>query len=87
MLGYLAATTERIDLGAAVIQIPARTPAMTAMTAATLDLLSGGRFRLGLGVSGPAGVGGLARRAVRQAARPDAGVRRHRQLGARAARP
>ena len=53
VLGYLAAQTERIDLGAAVLQIPARTPAMTAMTAATLDLLSGGRFRLGLGVSGP----------------------------------
>src|SRR4051794_24908055 len=35
------------------MQIPARTPAMTAMTAATLDALSGGRFRLGLGVSGP----------------------------------
>ena len=35
------------------MQIPARTPAMTAMTAATLDTLSGGRFRLGLGVSGP----------------------------------
>lgn len=53
VLSYLAATTERIDLGAAVMQIPARTPAMTAMTAATLDLLSQGRFRLGLGVSGP----------------------------------
>jgi F420-dependent oxidoreductase-like protein len=38
---------------AAILQIPARTPAMTAMTAATLDSLSGGRFRLGLGVSGP----------------------------------
>ena len=47
------AQTERIDVGAAVMQIPARTPAMTAMTAATLDTLSGGRFRLGLGVSGP----------------------------------
>src|SRR6185312_1397993 len=35
------------------LQIPARTPTMTAMTAATLDALSGGRFRLGLGVSGP----------------------------------
>ncbi|MEJ7688931.1 MAG: LLM class flavin-dependent oxidoreductase [Nocardioidaceae bacterium] len=45
--------TERMDVGAAVMQIPARTPAMTAMTAATLDLLSHGRFRLGLGVSGP----------------------------------
>ena len=43
----------RIDVGSAVMQIPARTPAMTAMTAATLDTLSGGRFRLGLGVSGP----------------------------------
>ena len=45
--------TERIGLGSALMQIPARTPAATAMTAATLDVLSGGRFRLGLGVSGP----------------------------------
>src|SRR3954462_10923552 len=44
---------QAIGLGAAVMQIPARTPAATAMTAATLDTLSGGRFRLGLGVSGP----------------------------------
>jgi len=53
LLGWLAAQTTRIGLGTAVMQIPARTPAMTAMTAATLDLVSGGRFRLGLGVSGP----------------------------------
>jgi len=53
LLSWIAAHTERIDIGSAVMQIPARTPAMTAMTAATLDLLSGGRFRLGLGVSGP----------------------------------
>jgi len=53
VLSYVAARTQRIDVGAAVMQIPARTPAMTAMTAATIDLLSGGRFRLGLGVSGP----------------------------------
>ena len=53
LLAWLAAQTERIDLGSAIFQIPARTPTMTAMTAATLDLLSGGRFRLGLGVSGP----------------------------------
>jgi F420-dependent oxidoreductase-like protein len=53
VLGYLAGRTSRIDLGSAVFQIPARTPAMTAMTAVTLDWLSGGRFRLGLGVSGP----------------------------------
>jgi F420-dependent oxidoreductase-like protein len=53
VLGYLAAVTERIGLGSAIMQIPGRTPANTAMTAATLDLLSGGRFRLGLGTSGP----------------------------------
>lgn len=53
VLSWIAAQTERIDIGTAVMQIPARTPAMTAMTAATLDTLSGGRFRLGLGVSGP----------------------------------
>jgi F420-dependent oxidoreductase-like protein len=53
VLSYVAAVTQHIDIGAGVLQIPARTPAMTAMTAATLDLLSGGRFRLGLGVSGP----------------------------------
>ncbi len=53
MLAAIAATTERIDIGSAIMQIPARTPAMTAMTAASLDNLSGGRFRLGLGVSGP----------------------------------
>ncbi|MGA8114077.1 MAG: LLM class F420-dependent oxidoreductase [Actinocatenispora sp.] len=52
-LAWLAGQTEGIDLGSAVMQIPARTPAMTAMTAATIDGLSGGRFRLGLGVSGP----------------------------------
>lgn len=53
-LAWIAARTTRIGLGAAVLQIPARTPAMTAMTAVTLDILSEGRFHLGLGVSGPA---------------------------------
>ena len=53
VLAWVAAHTQRIDVGAAVMQIPARSPAATAMTAATLDTLSGGRFRLGLGVSGP----------------------------------
>ncbi len=52
-LAWLGALTERIRLGTAVMQIPARTPANAAMTAATLDLLSGGRFILGLGNSGP----------------------------------
>lgn len=53
VLAWLAGQTSTIGLGAGVMQIPARTPAMTAMTAATLDTLSGGRFLLGLGVSGP----------------------------------
>ena len=53
VLSWVAAQTESIDVGSAVFQIPGRTPANTAMTAATLDTLSGGRFRLGLGVSGP----------------------------------
>src|SRR3954465_10888821 len=53
MLAWIAGQTRQIDLGAAVMQIPARTPATTAMTAATIDALSGGRLRLGLGVSGP----------------------------------
>jgi F420-dependent oxidoreductase-like protein len=50
---WIAARTERIHVGTAIMQVAARTPAMTAMTAMTLDALSGGRFRLGLGVSGP----------------------------------
>ncbi|HEV7907967.1 MAG TPA: LLM class F420-dependent oxidoreductase, partial [Pseudonocardiaceae bacterium] len=53
VLSWVAAHTERVDVGSAILQIPARTPAMAAMTAATLDTLSGGRFRMGLGVSGP----------------------------------
>jgi len=53
VLSWVAAQTAQIDIGSGILQIPARTPAMTAMTAATLDTLSGGRFRLGLGVSGP----------------------------------
>jgi F420-dependent oxidoreductase-like protein len=53
VLAWLAAGTEKIALGAAIFQIPGRSPGMTAMTAATLDQLSGGRFRLGLGTSGP----------------------------------
>ncbi|WIG57527.1 MAG: N5,N10-methylenetetrahydromethanopterin reductase-related protein [Ktedonobacterales bacterium] len=52
-LAWLGALTSRIKLGTDILQIPARTPAMTAMTAATLDLLSNGRVLLGLGVSGP----------------------------------
>jgi F420-dependent oxidoreductase-like protein len=53
VLAWLAAGTSRIKLGSGIFQIPARSAAMTAMTAATIDQLSGGRFLLGLGSSGP----------------------------------
>jgi F420-dependent oxidoreductase-like protein len=52
-LAWIGAQTERIRLGSGIMQMPARTPAMTAMTAMTLDMLSGGRMLLGLGLSGP----------------------------------
>jgi F420-dependent oxidoreductase-like protein len=52
-LAWVGALTYRIQLGTAILQMAARTPAMTAMTAMTLDALSGGRALLGLGVSGP----------------------------------
>jgi F420-dependent oxidoreductase-like protein len=52
-LTWMLANTEHMSFGPAIMQMPARTPAMTAMTAATLDLMSGGRFLLGLGLSGP----------------------------------
>ena len=53
VLAWLAANTERIKIGSAIFQMPARSPAMTAMTAATLDQLSDGRVILGIGSSGP----------------------------------
>ena len=53
VLAWVGAQTKTIDIGSAIFQIPGRSPANCAMTAATLDTLSGGRFRLGLGVSGP----------------------------------
>ena len=53
VLAWLGASTTRIKIGSAIMQMPGRTPANTAMTAATLDLMSGGRFILGLGTSGP----------------------------------
>ncbi|MFP4323208.1 MAG: LLM class flavin-dependent oxidoreductase, partial [Anaerolineales bacterium] len=52
-LAWIGAQTERIKLGTAIMQMPARTPANTAMTAMTLDQLSEGRMLLGLGLSGP----------------------------------
>jgi F420-dependent oxidoreductase-like protein len=53
VLGAVATATSRIGIASGVLQIPGRTPGMTALTASTLDSLSGGRFRLGLGVSNP----------------------------------
>jgi F420-dependent oxidoreductase-like protein len=53
VLAWLAGQTEKIKLGSAIFQMPGRTPAMTAMTAATLDVLSNGRMLLGIGSSGP----------------------------------
>lgn len=58
-LAYLAGKTSKIKLGSHIMQISARTPAMTAMTAMTLNGMSNGRFILGLGVSGPQVVEGL----------------------------
>jgi F420-dependent oxidoreductase-like protein len=52
-LAWLGALTQNIKLGTAIMQMPGRTPANAAMTAMTLNQLSGGRFRLGLGMSGP----------------------------------
>ncbi len=53
VLAWIGAQTSTIKLGAGIMQMPARSPAMTAMTAVTLSELSGGRFLLGLGLSGP----------------------------------
>jgi F420-dependent oxidoreductase-like protein len=53
MMALIAGATERIGIGSAIMQIPARAPAAAAMAAATLDVVSNGRFRLGLGPSGP----------------------------------
>jgi F420-dependent oxidoreductase-like protein len=53
VLAWLAANTERIKVGSAIFQMPARSPAMTAMTAATLDHISEGRLIVGIGSSGP----------------------------------
>jgi F420-dependent oxidoreductase-like protein len=58
-LAYLAALTSRVRLASGILQVTARAPAMTAMTAMTLAHVSGGRFVLGLGVSGPQVVEGL----------------------------
>jgi F420-dependent oxidoreductase-like protein len=52
-LGYIAARTGRLEIASGILQLYSRTPALTAMTAAGLDYVSGGRFTLGIGASGP----------------------------------
>jgi F420-dependent oxidoreductase-like protein len=52
-LGFLAAVTERVELASGIMQLYSRTPTLTAMTAAGIDYVSGGRFSLGIGASGP----------------------------------
>src|ERR1700727_3521941 len=58
VLGWLAGQTTKIRLGSGIFQMPGRSAAMTAMTAATLDQLSNGRMILGIGSSGPQGAEG-----------------------------
>ena len=76
---------DQIGLGTSICQLSARTPAAMAMAAMSIDHLSGGRFRLGLGASGPQVVEGWYGHALPQAAGPDPGVRR-RSSGAVLAR-
>src|SRR5438874_5191307 len=52
-LGFIAAKTQRLQIASGIFQLYSRTPALTAMTAAGLDYVSGGRFTLGIGASGP----------------------------------
>src|ERR1700689_4512134 len=53
LMGYLAALTDRVQIGSGIMNINSRTPSLIAMTAAGIDALSDGRFHLGLGASGP----------------------------------
>ncbi|MDI6097348.1 LLM class F420-dependent oxidoreductase [Actinoplanes sp. NEAU-A12] len=73
-LGYLAARTRRMGLASGVMQLYTRTPTLTAMTAAGLDYVSGGRFSLGLGASGPQVIEGF------HGVRYDAPVARTREI-------
>jgi len=88
VLAWLAANTERIRIGSAIFQMPGRTPAMTAMTAATLDHLSEGRMILGIGSSGPqVAEGWHGQRFARQLRRTREYVEILRMALARARRP
>jgi F420-dependent oxidoreductase-like protein len=73
-LGYIAARTREMQLMSSILQIFTRTPALTAMTAAGLDYVSGGRFTLGLGASGPQVIEGF------HGVRYDAPLQRTREI-------
>ena len=73
-LGFIAARTERVEIASGILQIYTRTPSLTAMTAAGLDYVSGGRFTLGLGASGPQVIEGF------HGVRYDAPIGRTREL-------
>ena len=73
-LGFIAARTERLQIASGILQLYSRTPALTAMTAAGLDYVSGGRFTLGIGASGPQVIEGW------HGVRYDAPVGRTREL-------
>ena len=77
-MGFLAAKTERLEIGSAILPIYSRTPTLIAMTAAGIDAVSGGRCILGLGASGPQVIEGFHGRPLRPAARPH--PRDHRDL-------
>ena len=77
-MAVLADRTERIGVGSALMQIPARQPTAAAMAAATIDVISGGRIRLGLGVSGPQVSEGWYGVPFERSARADPRVRRDR---------
>jgi alkanesulfonate monooxygenase SsuD/methylene tetrahydromethanopterin reductase-like flavin-dependent oxidoreductase (luciferase family) len=73
-LGYIAAKTTRLQIASGIMQLYTRTPTLTAMTAAGLDYVSGGRFTLGIGASGPQVIEGF------HGVRYDAPLARTREL-------
>src|SRR3954454_22484161 len=80
-LAWLGAQTTTLKLGTAIMQLPGRSPANAAMTAVTLDMLSDGRFLMGLGTSGPQGVEGWHGDAWARPRRAARGGSRSRRCG------
>ena len=86
-MGYLAARTTTMEIGSAILPIYSRTPTLLAQTAAGLDAVSGGRFILGLGASGPQVIEGWHGVPYTRAARTDPGDHRHLPEGVAAGGP